>query len=329
MKRSKHFRKDVVIARLIFCMLCAILLALVTTGVTTLLENQKDSETKDSETEHFVSESVILGTQPDHEIETQPESQTQKQYVIATVNVKLRKEPNTDCEVIATVSGAERLLLLEEQTGWYKVLYQEKEGFISADYARKEVLENETEGGENNDIHRLEYTIMLDPAKEQLDFDIGTLLKQELENRGYVTKITRTIEDAMLTAQQRAEIATQAGADITIGIHTGNVEDTSENGATAIAPSSANESIGTLAEQCQKLSQEIVNAYCTQTGMENNGVIIDDTKEEINCASMPTAIISLGYLSNPSDRSNMQDSKYQKRMVQAIADGIDAYFAQQ
>lgn len=331
MKRSKHFRKDVVMARIIFCVICAVILGFVTTGVTTLLENKKDSETKDSETEHFVSESTILDTEiaSQTEAETQSESQIQEQYVIATVNVKLRKEPNTNCEVIAMVSGAQRLLLLEEQTGWYKVLYQDKEGFISTDYARKEVVEQETEGGEKNVRNRSEYTIMIDPAKEKLHFDIGTLLKQELENRGYVTKITRTIEETMVTAQQRAQIAAQAGADVIIGIHTGNAEDTSENGATAIAPSSANESVGTLAEQCQKLSQEIVNAYCTQTGMENDGVMIDDTKEEINYASMPTTIISLGYLSNPSDSSNMQDSEYQKKMVQAIADGIDAYFAQQ
>ncbi len=327
MKRSKHFRKDVVIARVIFCVICAVILALVTSVVTTLLENKKDSEAKDSETEHFVSESTILDTAPDTEIET--DSQQEKQYVIATVNVKLRKEPNTNCEVIATVNGGDRLLLLEEQAGWYKVLYQEKEGFVSADYARKEVIESETEGGEGNELNRSDYTIMIDPAGEQLHFDIGTLLKQELESRGYVTKITRNIDENNVTAQQRAAMAAQAGADITIGIHTGKAEDTSVSGASAIAPSSANTSVGTLAESCQKLSQEIINAYCTQTGMENDGVMIDDTKEEINYASMPTTVISLGYMSNPSDSSNMQDSEYQQKMVQAIADGIDTYFAQQ
>lgn len=324
MKRSKHFRKDVVIARVIFCVICAVILALVTSVVTTLLENKKDSEAKDSETEHFVSESTILDTEPDTEIET--DSQQEKQYVIATVNVKLRKEPNTNCEVIATVNGGDRLLLLEEQAGWYKVLYQEKEGFVSADYARKEVIESETEGGEGNELNRSDYTIMIDPAGEQLHFDIGTLLKQELESRGYVTKITRNIDENNVTAQQRVAMAAQAGADITIGIHTGKAEDTSVSGASAIAPSSANTSVGTLAESCQKLSQEIINAYCTQTGMENDGVMIDDTKEEINYASMPTTVISLGYMSNPSDSSNMQDSAYQKKMVQAIADGIDVYF---
>lgn len=35
-----------------------------------------------------------------------------------------------------------------------------------------------------------------------------------------------------------------------------------------------------------------------------------------------------GYNSNSSDKSNMQDNVYQKKIVQAIADGIDAYFAQ-
>lgn len=319
MKHSKHFRKDVVIARLIFCVICAVILGLVTSGVTTLLENKKDSETED-----FVSESTILGTESEKETDTQLE----EHYVIARVNVKLRTEPNTDCEVITTVSGGDRLLLLEEHGDWYKVLYREKEGFISAEYAQKEVIERESEneGGAEITGNRSDYVIMIDPAKEQLHFDIATLLKQELESRGYVTKITRSIDESNITAQQRAEIAKQAGADITIGIHTGSTEDTAESGAVTIAPSSANTSVGTLAEKSQKLSQEVINAYCTRTGMENDGVMIDDTKEEINYTSMPVTIISLGYISNPSDSSNMQDSEYQKKMVQGIADGIDIYF---
>lgn len=323
MKRSKHFRKDVMIARAIFCVMCAIILGLVTSGINMLLEKIKDSEAKDSETEHFVSESTLLGAES--------ETETEEHYVIARVNVKLRIEPNTDCEVITTVSGGDRLLLLEEHGDWYKVRYREKEGFVSAQYAQKESTENESENEGRREVtqNHSDYVVMIDPAKEQLHFMIGTLLKQELESRGYVTKITRSINENTITAQQRAEIAKQAGADITIGIQTGNTVDTAESGAVAIAPSSTNTSVGTWAEKSQKLSQEVINAYCVQTGMENDGVMIDDTKEEINYASMPVTIISLGYISNPSDSSNMQDSEYQKKMVQAIADGIDSYFAQQ
>ena len=353
MKRSKHFRKDVIIARLIFCVACAIILALVTFGINTLLEKIKDSETEDSETKDFVSESIMLDTELNVEIETQSESESESEtqleseseleseigpkpndlYILASDNVKLRKQPSMESEEIITIAGGTSVLFLEEQEGWYKVRYQEQEGFISADFSQKQFTEDDLQKLREWEARQLELSmktwIAIDPMGEQLVFDIVGLLKQELQRRDYVVKLTRTIEETNVTAQQRAEIATTLDADITIGIYMENSEDVSMSGARAFAPSSANTSMSELAPNCQRLSQEIMNAYCSQTGMKHDGIIIDDTKEEINYASMPITMISLGYITNPSDSSNMQDNQYQKKMVKAIADGIDAYFAQQ
>ena len=260
MKNGKHFRKDVLIARGIFGVICVVTLTLIISGTKAIWKNLQESET-----ESFVSGSIITETESEQIIES-------------------------------TIQTEE------------------------------ENLERETE--EIISLERSKYTIVIDPLDKSLHFEIADLLENELESRGYVTKITRDIKEKDITAQQRAEIATQAEADITIGIDTSSDKETSVNGARTTAPSSANESVGTLAKDSQKLSQEIIRAYCAQTGMKNKGVMIDDTREEINYASMPITIISLGHSSNPSDSSNMQDDAYQKKMVQAIADGIDAYFAQ-
>uniref|UniRef100_UPI004057BB57 N-acetylmuramoyl-L-alanine amidase n=1 Tax=Agathobacter sp. TaxID=2021311 RepID=UPI004057BB57 len=323
MKRSKHFRKDVVIARVIFTAICAMILALVISGITALLKNREDKDTDDSEKGSFISESILPGTQQESEANAETE-----RYVVTAVRVKLRTEPNTDCEVIATLEAGERMVLAEELSGWYKVHYQDTEGFVSADYAKKELSEETTESTQDN-FERSDYMVMIDPAGEALHFTIAGLLKQELESRGYAVGITRNADEGEMTAEQRAEAAAGANADITISIHTNNSEDASLSGATAVAPSSANANVGTLAENSQKLSQEIINAYCGQTGMANAGVTIDDAVDEINYASMPVSVLFMGYQSNPSDSSNMQDSEYQEKMVQAIADGVDAYFAQQ
>lgn len=260
MKNGKHFRKDVLIARGIFCVICTIVLVFLTSGIKAILKNLKESET-----EPFVSGSIITETETE---------------LIVELNTQMEEEKVSEHEI------------------------------------------------ETTQVQRSNYTIMIDPSGESLHFEIATLLQEELKSRGYITKVTRDEKETDITAQQRATIATQEQADITIGLNTSSADDSSVNGATTIAPSSANERVGTLAKRSQKLSQEIIRAYCAQTGMENKGVIIDDTKEEINYASMPITIISLGYSSNPSDKSNMQDDAYQKKMVQAIADGIDAYFAQ-
>ena len=78
--------------------------------------------------------------------------------------------------------------------------------------------------------------------------------------------------------------------------------------------------------ESQKLSQAIITAYCDATSMKNRGVKIDDTMTGMNWCEMPVTIIELGFMSNPTDDTNMQDDAYQQKMVKGIADGIDAYF---
>ena len=60
--------------------------------------------------------------------------------------------------------------------------------------------------------------------------------------------------------------------------------------------------------------------------MSNRGVKIDDTMTGINWCEMPVTIIELGFMSNTTDDTNMQDDAYQQKMVKGIADGIDVYF---
>lgn len=134
MRRSKHFRKDVLIARAIFCAICIGILILVTSTVNVILE-----KTQESETESFVSDSIIT------EKETQMQIPSEDQYLKASVNVRLRKEPNTECEVITVMKAGASMLLVEEHTDWYEVIYQGKQGFVSAQYVEKETSEYETE----------------------------------------------------------------------------------------------------------------------------------------------------------------------------------------
>ena len=134
MRRSKHFRKDVLIARAIFCAICIGILILVTSTVNVILE-----KTQESETESFVSDSIIT------EKETQIQIPSEDQYLKASVNVRLRKEPNTECEIITVMKAGATMLLVEEQTDWYEVIYQEKKGFVSAQYVERETSEYGTE----------------------------------------------------------------------------------------------------------------------------------------------------------------------------------------
>lgn len=50
--------------------------------------------------------------------------------------LRVRTEPNTDCEILSTMAEGESLEVIEELDGWIKVLLDDEEGYISADYAK-------------------------------------------------------------------------------------------------------------------------------------------------------------------------------------------------
>lgn len=160
----------------------------------------------------------------------------------------------------------------------------------------------------------------------QLTLVISQQLQAELENRGYTVYMTRTSHDVNISNMERAQYATNVGGEIAVRIHANGVDNASVSGAMALAPSSANPYIAYLADSSWNLSKCILDAYCVATGMQNQGVSTSDTMTGINWSTVPVTILEMGYMTNPTDDVNMEDPAYQARMVQGIADGIDAYF---
>lgn len=160
----------------------------------------------------------------------------------------------------------------------------------------------------------------------ELTLEIGLMLKTELESRGYTVYMTRSTHDVNISNKERAQYATTVNADIAVRLHGNGVENTSVSGALTLSPSSSNPYIADLAESSMKLSKCVLSAYCNATGMKNRGCQTSDTMTGINWSTVPVTILEMGYMTNSSDDTNMQDDAYQKKMVQGIADGIDDYF---
>ena len=160
----------------------------------------------------------------------------------------------------------------------------------------------------------------------QLNLAIGLQLQQELQARGYTVYMTRTSHDVNISNKERAEYATSVGAEITVRLHANGAENTGLSGALALSPSAGNPYVAHLANASQTLSGCVLNAYCSATGMNNQGVQANDTMTGINWCTMPVTILEMGYMTNPNDDCNMQDRGFQYNMVQGIANGIDQYF---
>lgn len=164
-------------------------------------------------------------------------------------------------------------------------------------------------------------------AEYQLTLDVSLLLEQELLLRGYNVVMIRRTNDCPLSNAERARVANDSGADIFIRIHANGSDNASVSGTLCCAPTKSNPYLtdAVIAESI-RLSRAVVDSFCAATGAKNRGLMSTDTMTGINWCEIPVTIVEMGFMSNPDEDELMATEEYRRKMVQGMADGIDAYF---
>lgn len=160
----------------------------------------------------------------------------------------------------------------------------------------------------------------------QLNLDISLQLRDALQKEGYEVILTREDNDTAISNAERATLANDAGADISIRIHANGSDDSSSSGALVLIGSENNPYVGKLYQQSYNLGNCILENYCKATGMADLGIQANDTMTGINWSKIPVIILEMGFMTNEQDDRNMQDESYQQKMVQGIVDGVNTYF---
>lgn len=162
----------------------------------------------------------------------------------------------------------------------------------------------------------------------QVNLEISLILRDMLEARGYQVVMTRTENDVRLSNVDRAKIATEANADIFIRIHCNGLDNPDINGTLCYGPTESNpyltpEVIAGSRRLCQLL-RDNQTAVTGQKALDN---LFEDNMTGINWATMPVAIVEMGFMTNAQEDLFMASAEGQQAIATGLANGVDAYFA--
>jgi len=160
--------------------------------------------------------------------------------------------------------------------------------------------------------------------EKSINLSVAKLVKEELEARGIEVLMTRS-EDATMSLDNRSKYANKNDAAMYVSIHVNAASNAPKaNGIEVFYASQNNDNYyGTTSKNVAKA---ILDALIDGTGATNRGVKVE--RHYVTRTSlMPAVLIELGFITNESEAAKLVDGSYQKKLANAIADGIEAQLA--
>ena len=159
--------------------------------------------------------------------------------------------------------------------------------------------------------------------EQDLTFAIGHLLADLLEEDGrFEICLSRPTADTVLgtdnssSLDARVQGAVDFGADYFISLHINSYSDTSANGIEVLVA----EQGSTSYDFGSYLLQGMINS----TNLRNRGMKLNPNLRVLKNATMPAALLEMGFISNSTDATLLSQSP--ELFAEGIYDGILAYF---
>lgn len=152
--------------------------------------------------------------------------------------------------------------------------------------------------------------------EKDVNLRFARILQNALLHAGVEVVMTRE-EDEFLYLSKRVEVAETANADAFICIHADSyVDDTSINGLTVHYQQNA-----TGGKKLAKCLQEVLEREQTTRIRK----IMESDMYVLRSTSMPATLVELGFLTNQTDRDNLQSKTFLTELAKNLSDGILEY----
>lgn len=165
-------------------------------------------------------------------------------------------------------------------------------------------------------------------CEKDINLAIGKILKQKLEEEGFLVCMTRDKDVDLYTGnaknkkleilKERCRIIEESNADIAVCIHQNSFERSIVKGAQVFYYKESEDG-RQLAVTIQKSLKDILDNSNDRAAKDNS------TYYMLKKSQRPTVIVECGFLSNPEEEKKLNSTEYQEKVALAIVEGIKNY----
>lgn len=163
-------------------------------------------------------------------------------------------------------------------------------------------------------------------TEEKLNLSVALKLESKLKEQGATVYMTRTTHESDMTNIDRAELANEKNADISVKIHADGLDNSSAHGVSMLVPSNKYINNSELCEKSRKAGEIILAEVIKNTGASNRGVVVREDLTGFNWTKVPIVLIEMGFMTNPDEDAKLETDEYQNKIVDGIVNGLLIYF---
>lgn len=157
-----------------------------------------------------------------------------------------------------------------------------------------------------------------------INLEAALILKDLLIKNGYTVIMTRESADVNISNIERAQIANNSNADLTIRIHCDSINDSGKTGAVILVPDKTGEFTKQIYKNSNKYA-EILKKKLEENNVKVNGIFERKDITGFNWSTVPVIIFEMGFMSNYNEDKMLSDKTYQMKLMECVSNSIDEY----
>lgn len=163
-------------------------------------------------------------------------------------------------------------------------------------------------------------------TEQQVNLQVALKLEQKLAEAGATVLMTRKTAECDLSNIDRAMLANEAKADLTVRIHADGSDNKNISGISVLIPSAKYVSDEDILKKSRKSGEIILEELINATGAVNRGIVERSDLTGFNWSSVPVILVEMGFMTNPEEEYLLTSDEYQGLIVEGIFDGLYIYF---